>query len=194
MARMARTKRLLGCIGLLAVTLSSSGAIGFKKARGLVIPIYAGGQAEAVAAVRIEGIAEDQRRLGPFRVRALPVLVISQARVEVLQSGAASNVVAGLGRQLKQLGGRRPVEVRGFQMSFPGESAPRLQARRVTLKAEDGVLALLLEEVTLREAAGGRTLPRAWFGPGPAAPALRWGPTEAPSSYDLFAEHSEKKN
>jgi len=177
---------LLGA-GLLAVASLSAQAAVLNKARGVVIPIYANGYREAVAAIRIDRVAPEHQRLGFFRIRALPLLVIYQARLEVLQPGAASQVISNFCGHLQRLGGSRLVEVRGFQLTLPGEKTPRLEARRVTLQSENQVTGLLLEDATLRESDHEQKIRHAWFGSSPQGPLVRWGAADAAASYDPFS-------
>lgn len=183
---------LLGA-GLLAVASLNAKAAGFSlnNARGVVIPIYATGYDGAVAAMRLDRVAQEQRRLGFFRIRALPVLVIYQARLEVRQTAAASQAISNFCEHLKQLGQRDAVEVRGFQLTLPAEKAPRLEARHVSLQTENKVTGLRLEDVILRGAGPERKLHRAWFGSSPQGPLLRWGNTDAAASCDPFAAPSQ---
>lgn len=125
------------------------------KARGVTMPFYATGVPSAVAVLRVKQLSKDHRRVGFFKVRLLPILACEEVHLEVLRPESAAGLLEELESSLGRFSGGQPVEFRQLRITFPGESQPRLQARRARLSEQGD--ALILEGVALSDS----TLPRA---------------------------------
>jgi hypothetical protein len=129
------------------------------KARQVTIPIYAEGQTNAVAVLRADRVGREQRRLGFFRVKLLPLFVVEGARLELAPSTSPDDLLTRVQAGLEPLTGRVPFEFRGFRMFFPGETPPRLSARSV--RPVPAASTWALEDVTFQSDHGPVVLPQA---------------------------------
>jgi hypothetical protein len=117
---------------------------------------------EPVAALKIERVYMDCRRLGFFRVRSLPVLVCQGVRVELSQGVPNTNWLATFDFKPALGGNSGSAEWRDFSVSVPDEVTPRLRAKLLSPgSSETGVKFCKLEEVTLRTPEGPLIVPRA---------------------------------
>lgn len=137
-------------MGLIALTLGTSVCAGpVRQARGVSVPLYVEGKSRPVAAIRIDRVYRDHRRLGFFRVRALPVLVAQGVRLEVREPAGATNLLEELTRALQALAGNRNFEARDVRLLIEGNEQPALEARRLCPATGSAVGAFVLERVRL---------------------------------------------
>ena len=76
------------------------------RARGVVIPFYATGQPAAIAVLRIERLFKDQRRMGFFKVKLLPILACEEVHLEILRPDSAASLLEQLEPGLERLSGQ----------------------------------------------------------------------------------------
>ena len=101
---------------------------------------------------------EYYRRLGFFRVRQLPLVVVQNLQLELSPAAAGGNWPASLQMDSKPLFGRlnrgSRIEWRDLTVRLSGDSAPRLQVRRVCPPTSAEAESLMLEDVTLQTTQG----------------------------------------
>ena len=156
------------------------------RSRQVALPIYAEGESNAVAVLRADRVAREQRRLGFFRVKLLPLLVAEGVRLELGSAGLQHNVLARVQAVLEPLAGKVPFEFRGFQVFVPGETAARLSARTVRPAPASGPPAWALEQVTLQSDQGPLVLPQARLVLEGEPGRLVWPATGGRAEWHLF--------
>lgn len=147
-----------GVICLLAA--QEAGAAVIRQARGISVPIYVEGKAHPVGTIRIDRVYRDHRRLGFFKVKALPVLVAEGVRLEVREPAGATNLLEELTRALEGLAGNRCFEARNVRIVVGTGQTPGLEARRLRPPTEPAG-AFGLEQVRLQDAGRQLLLARA---------------------------------
>lgn len=146
-------------IGLTVTPGTFAGPV--REARGVSVPIFVEGKARPVAAIRIDRVHRDHRRLGFFRVKALPVLVAEGVRLEVREPAGATNLLEELTRALQGLAGNRNVEARDVRILIGPSQQPVLEARRLCPSTDASGAAFGLERVRLQDGAHHIQLARA---------------------------------
>jgi hypothetical protein len=109
-----------------------------------------------MATLKVGRVFPDNRRVGFFRVRLLPLLVVQDVRLELSPAAAGENWLASLQMDFKPLLGRRTSgsEWRNLSVWVSGDSGPRLQAQRVCPPTSAETESLTLEGVTLQTTTG----------------------------------------
>jgi hypothetical protein len=154
----------------------------------VLIPIYAQGHPRSVASIRIDRVFRDHRRMGFLRVKVLPVVVAEGVRLELREPAGATNLLDEFSAALKSVAGKRAVELRNFGFSLAGDSAPRLQARRLSPAVEAQGKGFTLEGVTLRDGASQLEFPKATAMPDRPG-ILRLSARGTIVDYDLSSGH-----
>jgi hypothetical protein len=148
--------------GLICLTVAlGSWAAPLRQARGLWVPIYIEPKPDPVASIRIDRVYRDHRRMGFFRVRALPVMVAQGVQLEVREPAGATNLLQELSRALEALAGSRGVEARQVSIRIGSTQTPSFQARRLVPPAHQGSQVFVLEQVQLKADQQQIELPRA---------------------------------
>ena len=174
------------CLAVCASLASESRGATFApvKASQVTIPIYAEGESNAVAVLRAERVAREQCRLGFFRVKLLPLLVVEKARLELQPAGLRCNPLARVQAGLEPLTGKVPFEFREFQVFFPDERTARLSARSVHPASSGSAWAL--DDVTLYSDQGPITLAHARLLFDGEESRLVWPTNGATAQFNLF--------
>ena len=127
---LARRVLVWGCgvvvVGLMLLPWPLSAQI---TAKGMVIPLFVGSESKPTALVRVKELRNDYRRVGFFRIGAMPLVVLDGLTIELKHT---KNLSASLKEIHKGvLINKHPslLEARDVQVLIMAESAPRLQAR-----------------------------------------------------------------
>lgn len=179
-----------GCF--LAGIQSAAAATAAPQARNVLIPIYAEGHPRAVASIRIERVFRDHRRMGFFRVKALPLVVAEGVQLEVRKPAGATNLLAEFSAALHRLGGNRAVELRDFRFALAGEAGPRLQARRLSPPTAADPTAFLLEGVRMDDGSRQLAFPKATAVPDSPG-VLRLSTPDATVAFDFSSGHFSER-
>lgn len=131
-------------------TAGNCSAASAVQARKVTLPVYTAGQSNAVAALKVDRLFTEQRRLGFFRIKLLQVLVADGARLEVRETAPRTHWLARLPSSLESFAGKVPVEFRNFELRLPGETTPRLRASRVNLNSGPGAAWLQFRDVVVQ--------------------------------------------
>jgi hypothetical protein len=158
----------------------------------VLIPIYAEGHPRAVASIRIERVFRDHRRMGFFRVKALPLVVAEGVQLEVRKPAGATNLLAEFSAALHRLGGNRAVELRDFRFALAGEAGPRLQARRLSPPTAADPTAFLLEGVRMDDGSRQLAFPKATAVPDSPG-VLRLSTPDATVAFDFSSGHFSER-
>jgi hypothetical protein len=122
------------------------------SAHDTILPLYQ--ERTLTAVVKVGKFFRENRRMGFFRVKLLPQMVLENVRIELQQATLPTNAQEKVFAALKSVSGDLPFEVRDFQIVFPNETTPRLGAQRVKPMPKKTAPALQLEEITI----GGKPL------------------------------------
>jgi hypothetical protein len=147
--------------GLIPVCLPAAGFSGSLQTSNIESVIYGGDFFKPVAALKIERIYTDHRRLGFFHIKLLPVLVADGVHLEFAQARPQTNWLDGFRFDPAPAVDRSAVEWRDFSLSFAQEKSPRLRANHVHPTVNANFIVCRLEGVTVQ--AGGEPIkvPRA---------------------------------
>ena len=109
-----------------------AGAAPVQEARNLTTDTYAADGLSKIATLKVGRVFTENRRVGFFRVKLLPVLVVQDVRLELSAVAAGENWPASFQADLTPLFRRRSsgIEWRDLSIWLPGDTAPRLQAQR----------------------------------------------------------------
>jgi hypothetical protein len=185
-ASVVRVGVFLSVVGALSALAGST--LGLIKARGVALPIYAEGESAAVAAVHVGHFYPEKRKLGYFRVKLCPRLIAADVEVNVRSPHSASNLLVLGSARLQELAGGAAVELRNLQVMFPGETAPRLTARRLWPTSSQRGFGMALQGVCLLTDKCQLGLPSATIPSEPAATAVVWHTDDAVIRYDFFTQ------
>jgi len=183
--------RILLTIGVLLAGLHfvSSPAVGQTarfEAHDLEIRVFPDNSVEQIAICRIDSVFTEHRKIGFFRIKLLPRLVVQGVRLEFSQSNMGTNWLDGF--QFDPAPGvrRSAVEWRGLTVYFPQEKSPRLRAERVYPSGDSNPAVFRLEDVTIR--AGGETfnVPRAELQAAGRSGQVVWTCSNQVVQWDLF--------
>ncbi len=95
-----------------------------------VVPIYAHGESQPLAVVRIQSIGRDFETKGFFRIGVLPIAVGKGVRVELLNGSRMQEALGLMGEwKLSKKEGKR-FELRNLSLSLDSGGVAVLQARR----------------------------------------------------------------
>ena len=98
-------------------------------AKGMVIPLFVGSESKPTALVRVKELRNDYRRVGFFRIGAMPLVVLDGLTIELRHT---KNLSASLKEIHKGvLINKHPnlLEARDVRIIIAAESAPRIQAK-----------------------------------------------------------------
>ena len=114
---------LVGCL------LSVSNLSAQITAKGMVIPVFVGSESKPTALVHVKELINDYRRVGFFRIGAMPLVVLDGLTIELKQirnlSASFKEVHKGV------LINKHPdlLEARDVRIIITAEETPRLQAK-----------------------------------------------------------------
>lgn len=179
---------LLACFWLLASTARAEDFPGLLNWRNVEFTSYARGTAREIFTCKIQKVFADHRRLGFFRVRLLPVLVIQGVQLE-LAAGKADGEWAQAFRStwLPDLKGGS-TEWRDVSLTLKKADPPRLQAARAFPSSGGGTVVCEFKDVTLQ--AGGQKwrTPQARLLDENGRPCVVWKTNGGEHHLDLFSE------
>jgi len=189
------TARLVTClagalsalvIGCLPVCAPAAGLPASLQASNVESVIYGDDFFKPVAALKIDSVFTDHRRLGFFHIKLLPVLVAQGVRLEFAQTGPPTNWLAGL--QFDPAPGvrRGAVEWRDFTVFFPQEKLPRLRANQVYPPISAAATVYRLEGVTIRSGGEQFAVPRAELRAEGQSGLVVWTRPNEVIQWDLF--------
>lgn len=163
-------------------------AFRFFEASNLRIPICADGAAAPVGIVRIERVFTEKRRMGFFRVKLLPITVVTGTRIDLAESKPNTNWLSGFRLPRGLVASRGGVEWREVGVQLPGDSTPRLRIKRLRPPPTDAAAAeyLLLENVTLQTEAGPVQVPQARLLLRGSPGRIVWQSGDQAGEWDLF--------
>ncbi len=122
--------------GLSLIVSTITGAVGqsvhIYKANNVTLPLYSDDFSRLLGVIKADRIYLDERKLGFFRVKLLPILVVQDVRISMSDSLYATNLLSAFKSNVAPMAKRGPVEWRDVSVSVDGERAPRLRAARVT--------------------------------------------------------------
>ena len=156
-------------------------------ASDLVITDYRENSIEPEEVWNIAQISREYRHMGFFTVKLLPVLVVKGIRLDLGSASGQTNWLGGFRCDWSPRANPTVFEWRDFSVFFPGETAPRLRAKRVYPVAGPGSLAGRLEGVILQTGAELVYLPRAEVRATGRAGEIVWQDRSAAIRWDLFS-------
>jgi len=182
-------------VALLPPSSGGAGAVRAAEARNVTVGIYADDSASMVAMLKVGRIFTENRRLGFFRIKLLPVLVAEGVRLEFTESRPNTNWPAGFRANPALLA--RPgtsLEWRDVSVRFPQDAQPRLQAGQLHPPTRADAESCLLEGVTLQTDAGPLKVSRARLLLNGLAGRVVWESQGVTWQWDLFTSNliSEK--
>jgi hypothetical protein len=132
------------------------------EARNITLGIYSDDGSAMVALLKVARVFNENRRLGFFRVKLLPMVIAQGVRLEFAQPEPGTNWLAGFCANPAPMAkpGTR-LEWREVSVRFPQDDRPRLQAAQLHPPAGTNAESCLLENITLQTDAGALTVPRA---------------------------------
>ena len=153
-----RAAALVGVAALGGGPWCGAGAAPAPEARNLTIVTYAADGFSQMSTLKVGRVFTENRRMGFFRVRLLPVLVAQDVHVELSPAAAGENWPASLQANFKPLfrrsSGGSSSEWRDLSVWLRGDAAPRLQAQRICPPTSGEAESLTLEGVTLQTTQG----------------------------------------
>jgi len=168
------------------------------EARNVTLAIYSDDSSALVAVLKVGRVFNENRRLGFFRVKLLPVLVAQGVRLEFTESTPNTNWPASFRANPAPLA--RPgtsLEWRDVSVRFPQDAHPRLQAGQLHPPTRTDAETCLLENVTLQTDTGALIVPRARLLLKGLAGRVVWESQGAIQQWDLFTRSlisEESKN
>jgi hypothetical protein len=158
-----RVPPMIGALlaGLLPLNSPAAGQTAHFEAHDVEIRVFPENSIEQIAVCKIDSVFTEHRKIGFFRIKLLPMLVVQGVRLEFNQAGLGTNWLEGL--QFDPAPGvrRSAVEWRDFTVFFPQEKLPRLRAERVYPPINAATPAYRLEGVTVQSGGEQFNVPRA---------------------------------
>ena len=139
-----------------------------------------------MAVCKIDSVYTEYRKIGFFRVKLLPRLVIEGVRVELSEAALQTNWVESLQFDPAPQVGRSAVEWRGFSLFFPQEHSPRLQAKHVFPATIAGATVYQLEDVTLQTGGTELHVPKAELRAEGSSGRVVWSHANRSLQWDLL--------
>ncbi len=173
-------------LGLVVASSEVSAASGFLEARNVETRIYSDGFSQTAAIVKADRVFTDNRRLGFFRVKLLPLLVVQGVRLEITQSTPNTNWSAGFRARVAPFARNRAIEWRDVSVSLTQDVAPRLQAAHLLLATGPAAEFYVLEDLTLQTTAGPLKVPRARLMLKGLPGTVMWESEEGTVQWNLF--------
>jgi len=190
--RLPHLRRLRPILCALFAGFSAAGGLaadfpGSFGAGNMEISVYPQNSVEPDAVWKINSVSPGHRRLGFFRVKLLPVLVVEGIQLEFTKTHPQTNWLEGF--RCDWAPGANPgiFEWRDFRIFFPQEKVPRLQAKRVYPVAHAGTLICRLDGVTLQAGFQPIHLARAEVRAEGPAGNIVWRDAAAIIRWDLFS-------
>jgi hypothetical protein len=183
-------RRTVGfCVAMAALLPSGGWAEGLRgaEARNVTLGIYADDSLAKVAVLKVARVFSENRRLGFYRIKLLPLLVAQGVRLEFAESTPNTNWVTAFLANCAPLArpGSCP-EWRDVSVRFPQDAHPRLEASRLRPPTGAGEESCLLENVTIQTAAGALSVPRARLLFRGQVGRVVWESQGAVQQWDLF--------
>lgn len=116
-------------IGLLGWVFSVSHLSAQITAKGMVIPVFVGSESKPTALVRVKELLNDYRRVGFFRIGAMPLVVLDGLTIELKQIRNLSASLKGIHKGVLINKHANLLEARDVRIIITAESSPRLQAK-----------------------------------------------------------------
>lgn len=177
---------LVVALGLAALDLAAGTDLA-NRLKGLRMTLRPRSNDAAVVRLSIQEARLDHQRRGFFKIGVLPVLVVEDVALEVLEPGSLASTLADLPAALMGDGHRVPIELRNFSLRFPGDETPRFLAGRVRL-AGRGVWQLSGPVAWRTTASQGLASQASLQVAGAQAGWLTLTGTNAPQMVDLFSD------
>jgi hypothetical protein len=168
------------------VCLPAAGFSSSLQTSNIESVIYGSDFFKPVAALKIERIYTDHRRLGFFHVKLLPVLVADGVHLEFAQARPQTNWLDGFRFDPAPAVNRSAVEWRDFRVSFAPEKSPRLRANRVHPTVNANFIFCRLEGVTVQAGGEAIKVPRAELRAEEKSAQVTWQTSGANFQWDLF--------
>lgn len=172
--------------GCTPVCLPAAGFSGSLQTSNIESVIYGSDFFKPVAALKIERIYTDHRRLGFFHVKLLPVLVADGVHLEFAQARPQTNWLDGFRFDPAPAVDRSAVEWRDFSVSFAQEKSPRLRANRVHPTVNANFIVCRLEGVTVQAGAEQFNVPKAELRAEGQSGQVVWTQSNIVIQWDLF--------
>ena len=184
-------KRLAGVLCTLAVSflplcVPAAGLFGSPQVGSVESVIYGDDFFTPVAALKIERIFTDHRRLGFFHIKLLPVLVAEGVHLEFTQATPQTNWLEGFRFDPAPSVSRSAVEWRDFSVSIAQEKLPRLQADRVHPTVNADSIVCQLEGVTVQAGLERLKVPKAELRAEGQSGQVIWMRSHQVVQWDLF--------
>jgi hypothetical protein len=173
-------------VGFLPLGAPATGFSSSLLASNVASVVYGADFFEPVAALKIERIFTDHRRLGFFRVKLLPVLVAEGVHLEFARASPQTNWLEGFRFDPAPSVGRSAVEWRDFSVSVAREKMPRLRADRVHPTVNASSVVCRLEGVTVQSGSGPIKVSRAELRAEGESAQVTWQTSNANIKLDLF--------
>ncbi len=175
---------LLAC--LLPLSSPAAGQTAHFEARDVEIRIFPENSVEQIAVCRIDRVSTEHRKIGFFRIKLLPLLVVQGVRLEFNQAGLGTNWREGLQFDPAPGVSRSAVEWHDFTVFLPQEKLPRLRAERVYPPINAASTAYRLEGVTVQSGGGLFNVPRAELRTEGPSGQVVWTRANQVVQWDLF--------
>jgi hypothetical protein len=172
--------------GLLPLSSPAAGQAARFEAHDVEIHVFPDNSVEQIAICKIDSVSTGHRKIGFFRIKLLPRLVVQGVRLEFNQANPGTNWLEGL--QFDPAPGvrRSAVEWRDFTVFFPQEKLPRLRAERVYPPVNASSKIFQLEGVTVRSGGESFNVPRAELQAEGQSRQVVWTRSNQVIQWDLF--------
>lgn len=172
--------------GLLPLNSPAAGpAAGFEM-HDVEIRVFPENSIQQIAVCRIDSVFTEHRKIGFFRVKLLPRLIVEGVRLEFDQAVLGTNWLEGLRFDPAPGVRRSAVEWRDFTVFFPQEKLPRLRAERAYPPMNAGATRFRLDGVTVQTGGEPISLPHAELrAEGPSGQVV-WTRSNQIIQWDLF--------
>jgi hypothetical protein len=148
---------------------------------------YAPNSIREIADCKIERIFLDHRKLGFFRVKLLPVLVVQGLRLEFADANPTNEWAESFQSDWLPKVKRSAVEWRDVSIGSQKEGAPRLHADRAQLAADGAPTVCVFQDVALESHGAKWRLPQAELRNEAGRPRVVWKASDGEWHLDLFS-------
>jgi hypothetical protein len=122
------------CTAGMALAIGPQGQIALSRVEHLALPVYVDGRPEPVAVVRTGTVSREHQKWGFWAIGALPVVVVTDAVIELADPAGFRAATAALESRLEAGSAPGRVECRGFTLRLAGNDRV-VSARATQLKA-----------------------------------------------------------
>jgi hypothetical protein len=156
-------------------------------ARHVTVGIYSGDSSTQVAVLKVGKVFIENRRLGFFRVKLLPMVVVQGVSLEFTESAPNTNWPTGFRANPVPLAPPgTSVEWRDVSVRFAQDAHPRLRAALLRPPTKSDAESCLLEDVTLQTDAGALNVSQATLLLKGLTGQVVWESQGAVQRWDLF--------